>query len=118
MTIETLQSICHQLPGVTEDIKLDHHLCFNVGGKTFLFTGPDSVPVTASVKVPDEDFEETLQKECFSPQAYIGCYKWVHIADINCLSNKAWEFYIKQSYRLIADKLPARVKKQLNTGGE
>ncbi|HEY9195145.1 MAG TPA: MmcQ/YjbR family DNA-binding protein [Mucilaginibacter sp.] len=75
MTIETIQTICRQLPGVTEDIKLDDHLCFNVGGKTFLFTGPDTVPVTASVKVPDEDFEETLQKECFSPQAYIGRYK-------------------------------------------
>jgi len=111
MTIETLQSICHKLPGVTEDIKLGEHLCFNVGGKTFLFTGPDSVPPTASVKVPDDDFEETLQKDCFSPQAYIGRYKWVHIADISCLSAHDWEFYIKQSYQLIAEKLPAKVRK-------
>jgi predicted DNA-binding protein (MmcQ/YjbR family) len=113
MTIEDIQAICHQLPGVTEDIKLGEHLCFNVGGKTFLFTGPDSVPATASVKVPDEDFEETLQKECFSPQAYIGRYKWVHIADISCLSIPDWEFYIKQSYRLIAAKLPAKVRKEI-----
>lgn len=113
MTIETIQAICHKLPGVTEDIKLGEHLCFNVGGKTFLFTGPDSVPPTASVKVPDDDFEETLQKDCFSPQAYIGRYKWVHIADIGCLSVHDWEFYIKQSYRLIAAKLPAKVRKQI-----
>jgi predicted DNA-binding protein (MmcQ/YjbR family) len=113
MTIEILQTICMQLPGVTEDLKLGDHLCFNVGGKTFLFTGPDSVPATASVKVPDEDFEETLQKECFSPQAYIGHYKWVHIADINCLTHHEWEFYIKQSYRLIAEKLPGKIKKEI-----
>ena len=113
MTIETLQSICLKLPGVTEDIKLGEHLCFNVSGKTFLFTGPDSVPPTASVKVPDDDFEETLQKDCFSPQAYIGRYKWVHIADISCLSVHDWEFYIEQSYRLIAEKLPAKVRKQI-----
>jgi predicted DNA-binding protein (MmcQ/YjbR family) len=113
MTIETIQTICQQLPGVTEDLKLGHHLCFNVGGKTFLFTGPDSVPATASVKVPDEDFEETLQKECFSPQAYIGRYKWVHIADISCLTHQEWEFYIKQSYRLIAEKLPGKIKKEI-----
>jgi predicted DNA-binding protein (MmcQ/YjbR family) len=113
MTIEHIQTICHTLPGVTEDIKLGEHLCFNVGGKTFLFTGPDSVPPTASVKVPDEDFEETLQKKCFSPQAYIGRYKWVHVADIACLTQREWEFYIQQSYRLIADKLPARVRKEI-----
>jgi len=113
MTIENIQTICHKLPGVTEDIKLDNHLCFNVGGKTFLFTGPDSVPPTASVKVPDEDFEETLQKDCFSPQAYIGRYKWVHVADIGCLGMHDWEFYIKQSYRLIAEKLPAKIRKQI-----
>lgn len=113
MTIEELQSICLQLPGVTEELKLGDHLCFNVGGKTFLFTGSDSVPPTASVKVPDDDFEGTLQKECFSPQAYIGRYKWVHIANISCLNKQEWEFYIKQSYRLIAEKLPAKIKKQI-----
>ena len=113
MTIEAIQTICLELPGVTEDIKLESHLCFNVGGKTFLFTSPDSVPPSASVKVPADVFEETLQKECFSPQAYIGRYKWVHIADINCLNHHDWAFYIKQSYRLIADKLPAKVKKEI-----
>jgi predicted DNA-binding protein (MmcQ/YjbR family) len=71
------------------------------------------VPPTASVKVPDEDFEETLQKDCFSPQAYIGRYKWVHVADIGCLSMHDWEFYIEQSYRLIAEKLPAKIRKQI-----
>jgi hypothetical protein len=40
MTIETIQSICHKLPGVTEDIKLGEHLCFNVGGKPFCSQGP------------------------------------------------------------------------------
>jgi len=113
MTIDDIQTLCHQLSGVTEDIKLGSHLCFNVGGKTFLFTSPDSVPVSASVKVPAEDFEETISKEGFSPQEYVARYKWVHIDDINRLSRQEWEFYLEQSYRLIAEKLPAKTRKSL-----
>jgi len=113
MTIEDIQTLCHQFAGVTEDIKLGTHLCFNVGGKTFLFTSPDSIPVSASVKVPAEDFEQIISKEGFSPQEYVARYKWVHIDDINRLSWQEWEFYLKQSYMLIAEKLPGKVKKSL-----
>jgi predicted DNA-binding protein (MmcQ/YjbR family) len=113
MTIETLQTICHKLPGVTEDIKLGEHLCFNVGGKSFLFTHPDGVPPSASFKVPAEDFEDIISKEGLEPQPYIARYKWVLARDISSLGQKEWEHYIQQSYRLIADKLPGKVKKEL-----
>jgi len=113
MTIEDLQIICYQLPGVTEDIKLGEHLCFNVGGKSFLFTHPDGVPPSASFKVPDEDFEEVSSMEGLEPQPYIARYKWVLARDINSLSKKQWEFFIKQSHGLIAAKLPAKIRKSI-----
>jgi predicted DNA-binding protein (MmcQ/YjbR family) len=40
-------------------------------------------------------------------------YKWVHIDNINLLSKKEWEQFIKQSYQLVLDKLPAKIKKQI-----
>lgn len=113
MTIEDLQIICHQLPGVTEDIKLGAHLCFNVGGKSFLFTYPGGVPPSASFKVPAEDFEEIAAKEGLQPQPYVARYKWILAMDINSLTQKEWEHYIKQSYHLIAAKLPLKVRKSL-----
>ena len=114
MTIADIQTICHKLAGVTGDIKLGDHLCFNVGGKTFLFTYPDSLPVTASFKVPDEDFEEIITTRAgITPQQYIARYKWVHVDDINRLSKKEWEFYLKQSHGLIAAKLSTKVRKGL-----
>ena len=113
MTIETLQTICHELPGVTEDIKLGDHLCFNVGGKTFLFTYPDGVPPSASFKVPAEDFEEITAKPGLEPQPYVARYKWVLARDISTLSKKEWEHYIRQSYKLIASKLPLKLKKDI-----
>jgi predicted DNA-binding protein (MmcQ/YjbR family) len=113
MTIEGIQKICYQLPGVTEDIKLGEHLCFNVGGKTFLFTYPDGTPPSASFKVPDEDFEEIIAKDGLEPQPYIARYKWVLARNISSLTDTEWEFYIKQSHQLIAGKLPGKVKKSL-----
>lgn len=113
MTIDTLQTICQRLPFVTENIKLGVHLCFNVGGKTFLFTHPDGVPPSASFKVPDEDFEQVSSKEGLEPQPYIGRYKWVLVRNISSLTVKEWEFYITQSYALIAAKLPAKMKKEI-----
>jgi predicted DNA-binding protein (MmcQ/YjbR family) len=46
MNIEEVQSLCNQLPGVTEDIKWGSDLCFSVGGKMFLVTGLEQSPIT------------------------------------------------------------------------
>ena len=113
MTIEELQKICKKFKGMTEDIKWENHLCFNVGEKMFLVTSPDAVPNSASFKVSDEEFEELSQKEGFIPAPYLSRYKWVHLDDINRLSKKQWEHYAQQSYQLIAVKLPAKIKKQI-----
>ena len=50
MTIDVIQAICAKLPAVTQDIKWENHVCFNVGGKMFMITSPDEVPVSASIK--------------------------------------------------------------------
>ena len=67
MTIDQIESICKPFKGVTQDIKWENHLCFNVGDKMFLVTAPDNSPVTASFKVSDEDFDELIQREGFLP---------------------------------------------------
>jgi len=63
MTIEDIQTICHQFAGVTEDIKLGSHLCFNVGGKTFLFTSPVVCPCRHQLKCPPRILKSLYQKK-------------------------------------------------------
>jgi predicted DNA-binding protein (MmcQ/YjbR family) len=113
MTITDLQQICKKLKGTTEDIKWENHLCFNIGGKMYLVTSPDSVPVTASFKVNDEEFEELSSRPGFKPAAYLAKHKWVYVDDIHRLSKKQWQQYIEQSYRLIGSKLPAKTQRQI-----
>lgn len=114
MNIEGFQKICKPLAGVTQDIKWENHLCFNIGEKMFLVTSPDSVPVTATFKVSDDEFEELSSREGFKPAPYLARYKWVYVDDIDRLTKKEWERYIKQAYTLIASKLPNKIKKQIN----
>lgn len=113
MTIEEIQLICKKYPAVTEDIKWEDHLCFNVGGKMFLITAPDKVPCSASIKVSDEDFDEIAAKEGFIPAPYLARYKWVFMDDINRLSKKEWEVYIDTAWRQVAAKLPLKMRKKI-----
>jgi len=114
MNIEDIQAICKKLRAVTEDIKWEDHLCFNIAGKMFLVTAPDHLPVTASFKVSDEDFAELSEKDGFSPAPYMARYKWIFIDDIRLMNKKQWQHYIQQSYNLIKDKLPNKTKKELD----
>lgn len=114
MTIEDLQHICREFPGVTEDIKWGNDLCFSVGGKMFLVTGLDQSPTTASFKVTDEQFEELSINPGFKPAPYMAKHKWIFITDINLMTQKEWKFYIEQAYQLIKQKLPKKVQAQLS----
>lgn len=113
MTIDGIQQICGQWAGVREDIKWEDHLCFNVGDKMFLVTAPDTVPITASFKVSDEEFEEVSTRPGFKPAPYMARHKWVYVDDISRLNKKEWTYFAKQAYTLVAAKLPAKTRKQL-----
>lgn len=113
MNLEELQQLCQTFKGVTEDIKWQDHLCFNIGGKMFLVVSPDSIPVSASFQVTSDEFDELSQKEGFVPAPYLAKYKWVHLDDINRLSKKQWQHYARQSYELKAAKLPKKIKTEI-----
>lgn len=113
MTIEHLQTICKKLPAVTEDIKWEAHLCFNVGEKMFIITSPDEVPVNASFKVNDDDFELLCARPGFKPAPYLARHKWVQVDDISRIAPNEWERLLKNAHALVAAKLPAALRKKL-----
>jgi predicted DNA-binding protein (MmcQ/YjbR family) len=113
MNIENLRKICLALPHVTEDIKWGHDLVFSIGAKMFCVIGVDSFPVSASFKVSDEEFEEMSTRKGFKPAPYVAKYKWVYLEDISTMKITEWKKYVKQSYELVKDKLPPKIKKSL-----
>lgn len=113
MNVEEIQVICKALPSVTEDIKWGHDLVFSIGGKMFCVVGLDQSPTTASFKVKEEEFEEICCRDGFKPAPYVAKYKWVLVEDLKKMNQKEWNQYIRQSYDLVRDKLPAKMKKLL-----
>lgn len=112
MNIEFLQQYCSTLPGVTEDIKWGHDLCFCIGSKMFCVVGLEP-PFSASFKVRDEEFDELSARDGFVPAPYMARAKWVLVNKPSRLSKKEWEQYIRQSYDLVKAKLPAKLRKEL-----
>lgn len=113
MNVEDIQKICKSLPGVTEDIKWGNDLVFSIGGKMFCVAGLNQSPTSASFKVTDEQFDEMCERDGFKPAPYVAKYKWVWIEDISKMNKNDWKKFIKQSYSLVKEKLPAKVKKQM-----
>ena len=101
------------LPGVTEDVKWDNHLCFLVAEKMFLICGLDESPTPASFKVPEEQFNEVASMDGFQQAPYLARGQWVRTDDLDNLNEGQWVEYIKQSYELIKSKLSKRLREEL-----
>jgi predicted DNA-binding protein (MmcQ/YjbR family) len=112
MNIEDIRAFCLSLPHVTEDVKWGHDLCFSIGGKIFCITSLDG-PLSYSFKAKDEEFDRLAAHPGLMPAPYLARYKWIHVKNDSALSLSEAQRYIQQSYRLVLDKLPGKLKKQL-----
>ncbi|WP_091144286.1 MmcQ/YjbR family DNA-binding protein [Flavobacterium caeni] len=113
MKLESLRKIALALPGVTEDIKWDNHLCFNIGGKMFLVTNPDQVPVSASFKTADDDFETLSSRQGIILAPYMARNKWVLVEDITTPTDAEWNQWVTASYQLIFAKLTKKAQREI-----
>lgn len=109
MQLDELREFCLSLPGVQEDVKWAHDLCFCIGGKMFCVTGftPDA---GVSLKVSDEEFEELSASSDIIPAPYLARHKWIYVKNKGRFTTRQWQHYIRQSYQLISSKLPAKVR--------
>lgn len=112
MSIDFLREFCKTLPAVTEDIKWGQDLCFCVGSKMFCVTGLEG-SFSVSFKVTDEEFDEMCTQPGMSPAPYMARHKWILVTSAASLKSKQWQHYVRQSYQLVAAKLPKKVRKDL-----
>jgi predicted DNA-binding protein (MmcQ/YjbR family) len=115
MDIEIMRKICTKLTAVTEDIKWGNDLVFSIGGKMFCVVGLDGSPTSASFKVREEEFAEMSQRDGFIPAPYVARYKWVRALNIQIMGKAEWEYFIAQSYELVKEQLPAKIKKEISS---
>ena len=125
MKSEFIRDICLSFPGVKEDIKWGHDLCFLINEKMFCVTGIEG-EFGVSLKVKDDEFDELTSRKDIIPAPYLARYKWINVKDTACFNKSEWKYYLRQSYDLISSKqnagsglkiksrLKSKVKRNLN----
>ena len=111
MNIEEIQQYCKSLPGVTEDVKWEDDLCFNIGGKMFAVTSLTEKD-TLSFKVNPEEFDLLIETSQFEPAPYLGRYQWISM-DFTQIPENELRSYLEKSYQLIRSKLPKKVLRKI-----
>ena len=108
MEIEWLQQHCLSWPATEEEVKWEQSLCFMVAKKMFCLFGLDDSRI--SFKVPDDQFEELSGTDGFIPAPYLARARWVTVTQPEKIGKKEIARLLRQSYELIRDKLPKKVK--------
>ena len=116
MNLEQIQKFCLSLPHVTERIQWGNDLLFCIGGKMFAVAGLDpKYDTKLSFKCTREKFAELVEHQGIVPAPYVARYHWVALQDLDALPARELKELLKTAYQLVHDKLPLKVRKQLES---
>jgi predicted DNA-binding protein (MmcQ/YjbR family) len=116
MDIEEIRRFCLSLPHATEDVKWGNDLAFSVGKKMFAVTGLETAEnVSLSFKCTPEKFAELTEKDGIIPAHYVARYHWVTMQKPDALKTDELMDLIKQSYEMVWEKLPKKLKNSLSS---
>jgi predicted DNA-binding protein (MmcQ/YjbR family) len=114
MDKEHLREYCLSFPGAAEDVKWQKDLCFCVGAKMFCVTDVDGNGYF-SFKCTPEKFAELVELDGIIPAPYAARYHWVAVERKDVLPQAEMKRLIAESYKLVFDQLPKRVRETINS---
>lgn len=116
LSSEAFLEFCRRLPGVTEDVKWGNDLVFSVGGKMFaVFELPDFESL--SFKVEPALFPVLTRREGVVPAPYLAHHSWIKVKPPTVLPPAELEMLLRESYGLVARKLPKKTRVGLGIEG-
>jgi predicted DNA-binding protein (MmcQ/YjbR family) len=116
MDIESVRSFCLSLPHVDEKVQWGSDLLFRVGEKMFAVVALEpSHGAIMSFKCTSEKFAELVEQEGIFPAPYVARYHWVALERFDALPERELKQLLRIAYELVHEKLPAKIKRQLET---
>jgi predicted DNA-binding protein (MmcQ/YjbR family) len=107
------------MPHATESVQWGDDLVFKVGGKMFAVAVLVPAKVWLSFKCSPEEFAELTERPGIIPAPYSARYHWVALETQDALALAELEQLLRQSYRLVVEKLPKKASAALSaTGGK
>jgi predicted DNA-binding protein (MmcQ/YjbR family) len=114
MNVESIREYCLSLPHVTEMVQWGFDLLFKVGGKMFAVMALEPHNVVLSFKATPDQFYELQEREGVIPAPYMARNQWLALERFDALRDNELKELLATSYRLVFEKLPKRVKEELN----
>ena len=111
MKLEDLRKYCLSLPHATENVQWGNDLVFKVAGK--MFTVCDLEGSKISFKCTPDEFQELILVDGIAPAQYVARYHWVTIHKPSAVRTSELKRLIKDSYEMVVEKLPKKVKQSL-----
>ena len=117
MDIEQLREYCLLKPGVEETLPFGPDtLVYKVIGKVFLLTGLDTEELRFNVKCdPDKAVELREQFSCVLPGYHMNKKHWNTVVVNGSVSTKQLTEWIDDSYELVVQSFPKKVREELKT---
>ena len=113
MILDDVRKTAMSLPYATEQIQWEDHLVFKVGGKIFVLAALHSIGVRLSLKSTPERFAELTELPGVIPAPYLARNYWIALERWDALPRGTIEELIRESYRLVFDKLSKKMQAQL-----
>ena len=114
MDIDQVHAFCLAFPHVTEEVLWGNDLVFKIGGKMFAVIGLDPASDHClSFKCTPENFAELTERNGIVPAPYVARYHWIALESFDAFSEKELKALLRNSYDLVFEKLPKKMKAQL-----
>ncbi len=115
MTLETLREYCLSKPAVTEEFPFDNEtLVFKVSGKIFLLTSVTDENLHFNVKCNPENAIEQRELYDFVQPGFHQNKKHWNTVTYSGTNSKILYQLIDDSYHLVVDGLPKKIRAELN----
>jgi len=116
MNIEELRNYCLAKKGTTEEFPFDNDtLVFKVMGKMYALTSLKAEQFSINLKCdPEKAIQLREEYTAVQPGYHMSKKHWNTVYADGSVPDKTLRDWIDHSYKLVADKLPKKLKDQIN----
>ena len=114
MDHESVREYCLSFPHATENVQWGADLVFKIAGKMFAVVSLEAASDHCmSFKCTPEQFAELTERKGIVPAPYVARYHWVALETFDALNAKELKALLRNSYDLVLDKLPKKLRSEL-----
>jgi predicted DNA-binding protein (MmcQ/YjbR family) len=120
MTPQQYNAFCKSLPATTHVVQWGGAHVWKVGGKVFAIGGwNDGDGLFVTFKCSEMSFDLLKEQPGCRPAPYLASrgMSWIQRVNDDSMDDKALKDYLAESHRLVAAKLPKRVRVEIGLPG-